>query len=265
VDDRLTDADLMALAFIAEHPLVLPAHVAALLGTSVATAAKRLGKLGDAGFLRHDGVFRGEPDWHQITRRGASAVASGLAPPRAPDLSHYQHDVGVAWLWLAARAGTFGPLDAVIGERRMRAHDAALERGTEPLGVRLGGVGPRGKECLHHPDLLLRTADGRRIALELELSPKSRTRLEKILAGYGADPRFDGVVYLVERPAIARSIEAAARRVGVSDLVRVQRVRGSARNGRASRAIARGHSLTPGTALARRDATRSGRAIEAGR
>lgn len=253
MEDRLTDPDLEALAFVAEHRLVLPTHVAALLGTSVAAADQRLGKLGDGGFLRHDGVFRGEPDWHQITRRGVAAIAGGLPPPRPPDLRQYEHDVGVAWLWLAARAGAFGPLDAVVGERRLRSHDGAREPGTEPLGVRLGGVGPHGKECLHYPDLLLRTADGRRIALELELSAKGRTRLEKILAGYGADPRFDGVVYLVQRPAIARSIEAAARRVGVSDRVRMQRVRGPARSGRASRAIARRRVIDPR------------RAIEAGR
>ena len=69
---------------------------------------------------------------------------------------------------------------------------------------------------------MLRTADGRRVALELELTPKSRTRLETILAGYGADPRFAGVVYLVERPSVARSVQAAARRLGIAPLVHVQ-------------------------------------------
>jgi hypothetical protein len=110
-------------------------------------------------------------------------------------------------------------------ERRLRSHDGFRDPDAEPVAVRLGGFGPHGNEQLHYPDLVLRTADGRRVALELELTPKSRTRLEKILAGYGADSRYDGVVYLVDRPGVARSVQSAARRLGVSELVHIQRVR----------------------------------------
>jgi hypothetical protein len=161
-----------------------------------------------------------------ITRAGLSLIGSSLPPPDL-DLRVYAHDVGVAWLWLAARNGTFGALAETVSERRMRSHDARRDsdpRPPEPLGVRLGGVGPRGQERLHYPDLLLRTADDRRIALELELSAKGRTRLETILAAYGADPRIDGVVYLVDKAAVARSVTAAARRLGVSSRLHIQRV-----------------------------------------
>ena len=91
--------------------------------------------------------------------------------------------------------------------------------------MKLGGVGPHGRESLHYPDLLLRTADGRRVALELELSSKGRDRLNKIMAGYAADPRIDAVVYLVPTASLARSVKAAARRAGISELVHIQRVR----------------------------------------
>jgi hypothetical protein len=218
---RLTDRDLELLAFLAEHRLALPTHVAVLLGTSAAAATARLNKLAKAGLLRRDdGLGRS----CQITRRGLAMIGSSLPTPRV-DARAYEHDVGVAWLWLAARSGTFGPLEQVVGERRLRSHDGSRDAGSEPLGVRLGGFGPHGRERLHYPDLILRTRDGRRIALELELTPKSRTRLEAILSGYGADPRFDGVVYLVHRPAVARSVQAAARRLGISDLVHIRRVR----------------------------------------
>jgi hypothetical protein len=221
----LTEPDLHALAFIAEHRLVLADHVGVLLDTSLPAATARLRRLAKARYLRKECLFGHQPHY-QITRRGLAAIDSSLPTPR-PDLRVYQHDIGVAWLWLAARAGTFGPLEAMVGERRLRSHDGAREphSESEPLGVRLGGAGPRGRERLHYPDLLLRTADGRRIALELELTPKSRTRLETILAGYGADPRFAGVVYLVQTQAVARNVERAAHKVGVSDVVHLQRVR----------------------------------------
>jgi hypothetical protein len=230
---KLTEPDLHALGFIAEHRLVLPDHVAVLLDTSLAAATARLRKLATARYLRKESVFGHQPDY-RITHRGLAAIGSSLPTPRS-DLRVYQHDIGVAWLWLAARAGTFGPLEAMVGERRLRSHDGARETESEPLGVRLGVTGPHGRERLHYPDLLLRTADGRRVALELELTPKSRTRLETILAGYGADPRFDGVVYLVQSHTVARSVERAARKVGVSDLVHLQRVRSKAARPAASR------------------------------
>jgi hypothetical protein len=210
--------------FLGEHRILLPAHVAALLGVTVDTAKTRLRRLVGGGYVTCRPLLREQPSMYLIRQDGLDVVGSTLKPPRV-HLSSYQHDVGVAWLWLAAHRGTFGHLSEIVGERRLRSHDAAREPDVAPLAVRLGGVGPRGRERLHYPDLTLTTADGRRVALELELSSKGRTRLESILAGYGADPRIDGVVYLVERQVVARAVRDAARRVGVSRLVHLQRVR----------------------------------------
>jgi hypothetical protein len=221
---RLGEKDLELLWFLAEHRMALPDHVAALLGTRVATAKARLAKLAKAGYVRCEDLFRKQPAMYLIAPEGLKVLGSTLPPPRR-DVHAYRHDAGVAWLWLAARHGTFGPLRDLVGERRMRSHDAARDADSEPLAVRLGGAGPRGGEKLHYPDLLLTTTDGRRIALELELSGKGRSRLEKILAGYAAEPRIDGVVYLVEHWAVARSVEDTARRLGISSLVHVQRVK----------------------------------------
>jgi hypothetical protein len=220
----LTDRDHELLSFVAEHRLVLSIHVQALLGTSGAATSARLRALARDGFLTYTRVFHGEPACCQIRRKGLAAIGSDLPPPRI-DLACYRHDVGAAWLWLAARSGTFGPIRQVLGERRLRSTDGAPDRRGEPHGVRLGGVGPHGRERLHYPDLLLITPAGGRIALELELSSKGRTRREKILAGYASDSRIDAVLYLVEDPSIARSIKDSARRLGISDRVHVQRVR----------------------------------------
>lgn len=221
---RLTDIDLELLGFLAEHRLALASHVAVLLGASAPAATARLNRLDRAGLLTRRDAFPGEPRSYQITRKGLAIIGSALPPPRV-DLRAYAHDVGVAWLWLAARTGTFGPLQEITGERRLRSTDGALEPAAEPLAVRLGGFGPRGRERLHYPDLVIRTANGRRIALELELTQKTRSRLETILSGYGADPRFDGVVYLAQSPAVARAVQAAARRLGILERVHIRRVR----------------------------------------
>jgi hypothetical protein len=235
---QITDRDLGLLEFVAEHRLVLAAHIQALLGISRAAAHKRLRALVGLGLLRHDTPFHRQPGYYQVTREGLGAASSRLPPPRKIDYPHYQHDVGVAWLWLAARRGAFGQLREIVSERHMRSHDGSRQRRGEPLGVRLGGRGPGGRPRIHYPDLLLVGADGSRIAVELELSSKGRSRRETILGGYGADPRIDVVLYLAGNPRVEHEIRASARRLGISPLVHVHAVRSSSRQRSASAAAA---------------------------
>jgi hypothetical protein len=221
---QITDIDRALLRFAAEHRFVIAAQVAALLGVSEAAAEARLRRLGSGGHLRrHKELHRG-PMWHQITRAGLRAAGSDLPAPRGFDLATHRHDAGLGWLMLTARAGRFGPLERIISERRMRSHDGRAEDATQRYGVRLGGVGPGGRDRLHYPDLVVVTQTGHRVAFELELSTKEVARREGILAGYAADRRIDAVVYLVERASVGRAIERSAARMGVSHLVRVQRV-----------------------------------------
>jgi DNA-binding transcriptional ArsR family regulator len=217
------EADLRLLAFAAEHRLVLAAHAQALLGISARAAARRLKVLADNGLVRSDRQLAGRR-WYQIDRAGLAAIGSSLSRPRDVDLAGYEHDIGLAWLWLAADRGVLGATRAIVSERQMRSADRRAERFSVPYGVRVPGAGPRGGERRHYPDLLLETASGHRVAVELELSSKSPRRREEILGGYAIDARFDAVLYLVDRPEVGRAIERSAVAAGVSDLVSVQRV-----------------------------------------
>lgn len=224
----LTERDRRLLAFAAEQRIVLAAQVATLLGVSAATARGRLHRLSESGHVRFARELNG-PGCYLIERRGLRAIGSHLAPPRAVNRSEYEHDVGLGWLWLAARRGLFGRLDAVTSERQMRSHDGRAERDAQPLGIRLPGVGPRGGERRHYPDLLLQCSTGHRVAVELELTRKSRVRREAILGGYGVDPRIDVVLYLVRDRSIGKAIMRSAAKAGLSSLVSVQMVSPTAR------------------------------------
>jgi len=254
---RISEADQLLLAFLAEHRVALANQVQALLGGSVEAVGRRLGRLERRGFIRRWAIPGGHAACCQIRARGLAAIGSDLPSPRLK-LASYEHDVGVAWLWIAATRGAFGPLRETLGERRLRSHDGKmasevagglgqaplrlgpsvglaehLGRGIEgvyaPYGVRLGGAGPHGRGRLHYPDLLLISRDGRRIALELELSAKTRTRREHILLGYATDRRIHSVLYLVEDHgpglAIGRAVQASARMLGLGPLLTVRRVR----------------------------------------
>lgn len=228
---RITDRDRLLLEFIAEQRLVLPGHVQALLGVSAASARRRLRALEQAGLVLENQLFHGYPPHCRIRREGLQLIGSALPVPRAS--AAVRHDVGVAWLWLAARRGTLGSIREVVSEREMRSRDgteahAARVTGRslrELFGVRLSGQGPGGRPALHYPDLLLVDRDGRRIAVELELSSKGQARRHRIIGGYAADRRIDAVLYLVQDPRIAREVQATASRFGCGRRVLVQRVR----------------------------------------
>jgi len=207
---------------------VLERQVARLVGSSVDAAAARLRDLDAAGYLVRRQLFSTESAYCQIRSKGLAAIASDLRAPRLK-LADYRHDVGVAWLWLAAYRGTFGAGVEVLGERRLRSHDAALRGLAEPHAVYLGGVDRRGDPRLHYPDLLLIDRQGRRLALELELSLKEPSRRERILSGYAADHRVEGLIYLVEDDtrgrAIGRAITETARRTHLLDRLHLQLVK----------------------------------------
>ena len=228
---RLTVRDRQILAFLAEHRLVLERQVERLLGASPGELASRMRQLAAGGYLSYQPGFGVDLRWCQIRRRGLLAVGSHLPTPRR-SLAGYRHDVGVAWLWLAARSGTFGTLREVLSERWLRSRDGAGQsRGehserNESYAVRLGGRDGHGNQRLHYPDLLLIDPADRWIALELELTPKGLSRREQILGGYGADGRIAAVLYLVEDSAAGRSIgralHASTQTMNLADLIHVQ-------------------------------------------
>lgn len=221
----LSPRDRQVLAFIAEHQVVVGRQVEILTGGSRAAVRGRLLRLEREGFVRHDDRVGGGC-W-LIRRAGLGAVGCRLAAPQLK-LGSYEHSVGLAWLWLAAWGGAFGPVSEVIGERRMRSHDGAAISAEELYSVRLGGYAADGHECRHYPDVLLVDPHGRRLALELELSAKRVTARRQILGGYGSDRRLDGVLYLVENNlagrSIARGIHATAAEMDLLDRVQVRRV-----------------------------------------
>jgi DNA-binding transcriptional ArsR family regulator len=248
--------DRELLAFAAEQRFVLAAQLARRLGVTARTAGRRVAALRAAGLLRAERPFAHETPAYRITRAGLRAIASPRPLPRPIDPALYRHDVGVTWLAAAAAGGGFGELREINGERRMRSEDGRRGAGApEPAhGVRIGAG-----EARHFPDLVLVTAAGHRIAVELELTTKEPARRERILAAYAAEPRIDAVLYLVEHPAAAAALARSAARAGAAGKLRVQRFRWADR--RAPGAPAPGRERTG----ARRGAPRTGQPRAAGR
>jgi hypothetical protein len=231
----LDDGNLQLLAMLAQQRVAVTIHAERWLGLGPRATASRLARLHDAGLIGRQGIFKGQPDAIWITRQGLGAAGSTLPPPGRPDLREYRHSLGVAWLWQDAIGGAFGELAGVVSERQMRSADYALDRLPQaeralvddpalPHGIGIGTLGPDSRSYRHYPDLLLNTRGGQRIAVELELTPKSNRRLDDIMLGYASDGRIGAALYLVPDSKLADKIAAAARRAGIEDLVAIRRL-----------------------------------------
>ena len=63
------------------------------------------------------------------------------------------------------------------------------------------------------------------MAIELEITAKSPSERERILAGYAADPRIARVVYIAYKPQVAQALCRSVSRLGISSLVAIHVVR----------------------------------------
>jgi DNA-binding MarR family transcriptional regulator len=217
------------LAFLAAHPLGLATHIETLIDADEHAAHERLDKLQARGLIARTRVTVAGPGCWQITPIGL-AIADSSLPPPGLRLDDFRHDLGVAWVYLAALRAAFGRAEHVLSEREQRSRDAhppstadTDARVNQPLGVRVIG-GAVDTSGLHYPDVLLIGARGEHVAIELAQTSNGQRHLETTMTSYRADPRIDAVLYLAEDPAIRHAIHRAAAGLGTSDLIHVQTV-----------------------------------------
>lgn len=236
----ITEADRAVLGPLAKHRILIAPQVAHLLEISEGAAARRLQRLDQAGLIHYRRVFHRAPAAARISSRGLGAIEhAGRAP--SENLQEYRHDVGVGWLWLAARGGAFGSVTHIATDREMRAADgaAAADRCEALYGVGLGMLGSGGRPQRHYPDIMLDASGGHRIAVELELTQKSSVRMARIMSAFASDTRIDAVLYVVANKPIADLVIGSATRAGIADLVHVQRLGPEAIAGAGTRAADR--------------------------
>lgn len=220
IDDRDREI-LMQLA--GHRVMVVPQLAMAFADLSTRALNARLRRLAGERLITSQRIFEGRPAAISITGRGLQMIESGGPAPKV-DLKAYRHDIGVGWLYLAARQGVFGTLTELRLERELRGDDRRADREGPPAGIGVGTLSRGGRPSRHYPDLLLTTASGHQVAVELELTAKSSDRLRHIMRAYASDHRVSAVLYLVPDAAGARRIETAARRAGIASLVHVQRL-----------------------------------------
>ena len=102
-----------------------------------------------------------------------------------------------------------------------REHRAAERAAAQPLASAIMGSERRDQRGLHRPDLVLIGASGEPIiAIEIELTLKTKARLERILRGYLRNRNLATVRYYAP-PRIANAVARAARATGADALLQL--------------------------------------------
>lgn len=184
-----TPRDLEVIRFVARMRFASAAQLARAFGMAERGARRRCGALRRAGLLRYERVLFGQPGVYLATAAGLGLAGSDLSPARI-DLAGYRHHLAVVSLALDLLAASPGA--RWRSERELR-HDRGL-------GVRA-----------HLPDGVLLLPGGARVAVELELTPKTGRRLAGILRFYARCRDYDAVRYfLTTEGAVARLRRLAA-------------------------------------------------------
>jgi DNA-binding transcriptional ArsR family regulator len=160
--------DLEVLSWLAEQYGARVDQLEVLLGAGPRTVQRTVARLRAAGLVRTERVLVGEPAWVLPTAAGMAACSSGFG------------------IW-RPRIGLLAHVAAV---NDVRLHVQGRAPGTEWVPERVLARERRAGE--HLPDGVAITA-GRLVAIEVELTVKSRSRVTAILDELTG--RFDAVLY----------------------------------------------------------------------
>jgi hypothetical protein len=210
-----TARDAEIVAWIGRLGAAGAEHVMGRFGMSRSMAYHRLGLLTKDRLLEHRGVLFGRPGLYTATRaglrwRGLDRLGVFRVGPGA-----FEHAWQVAQAAVELHCAM--PGWEVLSEREVRSVEADGE-GLFASAQVGGGGGER--NGLHRPDLVLLSPERYVVAVEVELSIKSASRLVAICRGWARARHIDGVCYLAP-PGPARAVERAVSKTRVGDRVRV--------------------------------------------
>lgn len=214
----LTERDLKILEWVGRQGVVRAEHVMARVGMGRSATYRRLAQLVDYGLLRRYRVLYNDGALLAATAEGLCAV--GLDHPRPARIALAQVPHMVLSATLAARLEPHLQEQTLLIDREHRAAENATGR---PLGSAILGPGNNGQSRLHRPDFVLTsTGSEQLIAIELELTLKTRARLERTLRGYLRNHNVASIRYYAPQP-IADAVRRAARMTGSDSILELQR------------------------------------------
>jgi hypothetical protein len=186
---KLTSRDVAILQFINEFGFCEMPQINQRFTLRKPRNYQIINKLIRHNLLQHERIFYRRHGLFRLTQAGSRFTS--LPPLHRVPLANYHHDLALLNLYLKLRI--FYPDSSWISERKLKHDKYKL------------GVGQQG----HLPDGILVFPDGKQIAIEVELSCKSKQRLEAILKTYAAQFSLQEVWYFCRQTMLPRLQEAA--------------------------------------------------------
>jgi hypothetical protein len=201
---RSRDQELVR--YVGRHGIVSIQHVMEAMVVGRTAAYRRVAACVEGGLLERLDLVRSEPPVLRATREGLRYAGLGLSVA-AVSPGEVEHGLRCASAALAAEQH-FGP-ERVLSERELAF--AELVEGRPIASAKVGEL-PDGSPQLHRPDLAILSKVGT-LAVEVELTPKSPRRLERIMSAWSRARWVKEVQYLC-RPgqthrAVTRAVKAA--------------------------------------------------------
>jgi hypothetical protein len=207
---QLTPRDLSILRDVVRFGALTVEQIGRRHLSSVLTAYGRLKALADSGYVRGERVFYRRPVAYVASRAGALAAGTDLPPARAAP-SMLRHHLLVADLADCLAGTNIGAVWLTERELRTELMSRARDRRTGRL---VGGVP-------HVPDGCLVLPDRRRVAIELECSPKWGNRYGVVLRFY-AGGEYDAMRWFVEGASLRKRLTDLVERELLDDLISVE-------------------------------------------
>ena len=198
---QVTDRDREILKHIVRHGAATVDQLQRRFFTGRSQAYARLGRLAGMKLVRLARVLHGEPGVYVVTATGAALADCDLPAARlkAGSLRHHLMVADLAEHLLGEH-----PDSTWTTERELRRD---ILRGRRDLHS--GRLGPA--QMSRTPDGLLTMADGKTVAIELELSNKSNQLYRNIIGVLASHRPADKVVWFVRSKAAQERIAAEAQ------------------------------------------------------
>ena len=203
----LTPRDEDLVRWVARHGLVSADQVGRRFFPSMWAAWRRLRRLEAAGLLRREPAFRDLPFVVRATGAGARLAACDVLPARL-DAGLLRHALAVVDLSEELLASTPGA--QWVTERELRRDRMRAAR-TDPK-----------ERQRRTPDGLLVLSGGRRVAVELDLTPKRTRKLEQLADAYALDPDVECVWWFLPSTAAAARMRELVSERGLEHLIEVR-------------------------------------------
>lgn len=240
---EVTDRDRMVLQFLARYKYATYAQLGAYLDWTPASMRRRMPRLAAVGALTFKSVGGPCKVWVP-TQAGITLSGMDLTVPEA-SYATGKHSLALVDLGIRFEQGG----EQVVTEREIRAADvrgnltdrmiqaralihpnATLEEltarvdGPPLFSIPMGS----GEKYLHIPDMVLvrpPAPDGSpgSIAIELELTRKTRSLWKQIFAAYAASPNIGLVVYYTHRRKLATALTATIKDMDLDDMIKVKK------------------------------------------